>query len=579
MHTWFANLSLRKKILLLIYSCIFVVFSCISAVLLIASEQYMRDEVKNAYSVTVHQIAAAFDHLCSGSINMSIFFSIDPQVQMMFRDANEGKTVHMPDNAMRLMITYPDTLSVVFYDKDGNVIDYVATEGSYGPIDQTDNYPLNQILQGEKSYAWEFIEASSDAFMIRDNTSKLCLWHSIKDQNDYSVIGAVAITANIEGIGGMEEEEGEAVIWIRHKGEIIYEWGTDNLPKGWEESFTVAESEASGDTIFSVDGKQFGSVYEKAKEEDFLIGVAYPGKGFMMGGNNIFIFCLFALMVFLMLLVPILFFGITVLVRPIRRLTQFMLQSTQESFNTKEPLESQDEIGMMNRMFNHMVEENNRQIETIYLLELQERQAELDNLQSQINPHFLYNILDTIHWSALRNNNREIADMAYSLAQVFRLSLHRGERKIPLEDEKKLVEYYLQLQKMRYKDRLEFKLEFSQDTLELKVPKLLLQPLVENAVIHGIGNRSHTVHIHVAVWWKEGYLFLRVKDDGCGIKPEKLRCLLDDTITDTERDRKGSRYALRNIQQRLKLEYGEDYKFSIESEWGQGTRVTLIFPC
>ncbi len=256
-----------------------------------------------------------------------------------------------------------------------------------------------------------------------------------------------------------------------------------------------------------------------------------------------------------------------------------MLQSTQESFNTKEPLESQDEIGMMNRMFNHMVEENNRQIETIYLLELQERQAELDNLQSQINPHFLYNILDTIHWSALRNNNREIADMAYSLAQVFRLSLHRGERKIPLEDEKKLVEYYLQLQKMRYKDRLEFKLEFSQDTLELKVPKLLLQPLVENAVIHGIGNRSHTVHIHVAVWWKEGYLFLRVKDDGCGIKPEKLRCLLDDTITDTERDRKGSRYALRNIQQRLKLEYGEDYKFSIESEWGQGTRVTLIFPC
>ena len=576
MHTWFMGLSLRKKMLLLIYSCVFAVFCCISVILFIASERYMRNEVKNAYSVTVHQIAAAFDHLCNGSINMSVFFSVDPQVQKMFRNANEGETVRMPDNAMRLMITYPDTLSVVFYDKYGRVIDYVATEGSYGPLDQGERATVKQILQGEVPYVWEYIEASDNTFMIRDNTQKLCLWRCIKDQNDYSVIGVVAITINIDGIGGMEEEG--AAIWISRKGETIYEWGSDGFSEGWESTLDVPENKISGDMEFSVNGNRYVYVYEKAQQGDFLIGVIYPGRGFMIGGANLFVFGFLALAVFLMLLLPILFISFTVLIRPIRKLTQSMLQSTRENFDNEDALKNQDEIGMMDRMFNYMVEENNRQIETIYLLELQERQAELDNLQAQINPHFLYNILDTIHWSALRSRNEEIADMAYSLAQVFRLSLHRGERKIPLEDEKKLVEYYLRLQKMRYKDRLDYELEFMPDTLELKISKLLLQPLVENAVIHGIGNRSRTVHIRVAAWWENRYLFLSVEDDGCGIEVEKLEHLLDGPVLEAEK-KGGSRYALRNIQQRLKLEYGENYKFSIESIWGQGTKVMMKFPC
>ncbi|MDO5407875.1 MAG: histidine kinase [Eubacteriales bacterium] len=576
-HQWFMHLGLRKKLVLLIYSCVFTVFCLVSAVLLVLSGRYMHREVRNAYSVTTQQITAAFDSMCSESVSMSDFFSVAPLVQSMFREANNGKTVRMPDEAMRLMLTYPDTLGVVFYDKYGRVIDYVTTDGSYGPLWQGKSSPLSRMVQENIIYEWEFIHASDETFMTKDNTSKLCLWRIMKDPNDYSVIGAAAITTDISRLGSFRDKGGNEGVWIHRGEDTILKQIPEGYPAGWEKAVSEAENGSAGSAEVMAKGVCLEVVYEKSGHGDFYIDVMYPYTGFGQGTPNLFLYGFFALAVFLIMLIPILFFIFTILIRPIRKLTQSMLQFADGDFHTQVALESQDEIGMMGKVFNYMVAENRRQIETIYLMKLREREAELDNLQAQINPHFLYNVLDTIHWSALRNGSEEIAEMAYSLGQVFRLSLHRGERKIPLEDEKKLVEYYLKLQKVRYKDRIEYELEFEPDTLKLSVLKLLLQPLVENAVIHGIGNSVRSVHLRVSASIDGEWLILCVKDDGRGIPKDKLERILDEPTVSEQKYASGSHYALRNINQRLHLEYGDSCKFIIESAEHLGTTVTIRF--
>jgi len=225
-----------------------------------------------------------------------------------------------------------------------------------------------------------------------------------------------------------------------------------------------------------------------------------------------------------------------------------------------------------------MVQNIKQLIEESYLLKIKEREAELNALQAQINPHFLYNMLDTISWRAFRRKEKEISQMVRSLSKVFRLSLNRGKSLTKVSSEKELIFYYLSLQKIRFKDKLEFSLHFDENILEETIPKLIIQPIVENAIVHGFEQTSETANISIHGYSDDTFLHFLVEDDGIGIEYETLDNIEKNNNGEDGVKPKTTGYAISNIKERLNIHYGDNYNFSFKSEIGVGTKVEITIP-
>ncbi len=205
--------------------------------------------------------------------------------------------------------------------------------------------------------------------------------------------------------------------------------------------------------------------------------------------------------------------------------------------------------------------------ENIENLEIQ-RKLELDALQSQINPHFLYNTLDAIAWMAKIKKQPEIEVLVINLAKFFRLSLHKGDKYVSIGDEVEIVEHFLEIEKIRFPDTLTYSCDIPDELREYKTPKLVLQPIVENCIKHGFSQRDGVGHIHISARSDGDDITLSVEDNGCGFK------IPEDIFTGEIKSGFGG-YGLKNVNKRIMLEYGSDYKMHIASEVGKGTKVSV----
>nr|WP_244873161.1 sensor histidine kinase [Paenibacillus albilobatus] len=272
--------------------------------------------------------------------------------------------------------------------------------------------------------------------------------------------------------------------------------------------------------------------------------------------------------------------------RPIRQLMSFMQKAESGDLTVRYLRHRQDEVGMLGRSFNRMLLEIRKLIRLNELRERQKREAELRSLQAHIKPHFLYNTLDTIHWMAKKKGADDVSDMVESLSRLFRIGLSKGSDIIPIRDEWTHISSYLQIQKTRYRDRLHCELLLSEEAEGLFVLKILLQPIVENAIYHGIKARRGPGHIRIAASVEQDMLVLTVSDDGAGMPREKLKALrmqLRDPLaameaSGGEEGPAGRSYGMLNVQARILLAFGEEYGISLESAEGFGTNVTIRHP-
>ncbi|MFE4714130.1 MULTISPECIES: sensor histidine kinase [unclassified Paenibacillus] len=271
-------------------------------------------------------------------------------------------------------------------------------------------------------------------------------------------------------------------------------------------------------------------------------------------------------------------FAAAAITKPLKKLSRSMRRLQTGDFSQRVFFEGNDEIGLLGHGYNLMVQRIKSLINDVYASTLKQREAELKTLQAQIRPHFLYNTLNTICWEAEKKGDKEIADMVYSLSQVFRLSLNDGRDTFTLEQEMELVTNYLFLQKNRFRDRFQFEIFLDDSLKDFIVPKLLLQPLAENAVIHGIEPLSGSGLIAIRAYRNERMIVLEVQDNGVGITPEGLKELrqrleLRKPLVEPEN---GSRtgFALANVQERLEL-FFTGTQLEIESIEGMGTRIII----
>lgn len=263
--------------------------------------------------------------------------------------------------------------------------------------------------------------------------------------------------------------------------------------------------------------------------------------------------------------------------RPITHLAELMDKAEQGNLDVRfQDADAQGEMVVLGQSFNSMIAKLRELLSLVYRQQQEKRRAEIRTLQAQIKPHFLYNTLDTIRWMAEEHDAPEIVSTVSALTRLFRISLSRGQEIISLAEETEHVQSYLYIQKVRYEDKLNYTIDIPEDLGELKVQKLILQPLVENAIYHGIKQKRGPGHIEVSAQRKGELLVFTVADDGAGMSPEKCEQLNRD-LTDEEA-MPNSGYGIYNVNNRIRLSYGMRYGLHYEINPSGGVTVTMTCP-
>lgn len=259
---------------------------------------------------------------------------------------------------------------------------------------------------------------------------------------------------------------------------------------------------------------------------------------------------------------------------PLTKLTGRVEDITRGDFSAKEPVEAVEvEIQKLSNGFEEMASKLNSLIEENKKAERRKRHAELELLQAQINPHFLYNTLDTIIWLIEADQKQESINMVSALSDFFRFCLSRGKDIISLKEEEKHILSYLQIQKIRYRDRMDYQVNIPEELYQYAIPKLTLQPLVENSIYHGIKLQREPGVIKVDAVDLGDRIELIVKDNGAGMTDERLQEMRA-AIENGEK----IGFGLRTVHQRMQLLFGEEYGLTISSTEGVGTTITAVIP-
>lgn len=279
----------------------------------------------------------------------------------------------------------------------------------------------------------------------------------------------------------------------------------------------------------------------------------------------------------LLMAVMISWFFTNSIINPVRKLRSLMKRVEEGEMQLRFHIRSKDEIGQLGHSFNKMVQEIERLIQLVYTEQKEKREAELKVLQEQIKPHFLYNTLDTIQWMAQDRKADDIVEMVGALTNLFRIGLSKGKETIRLAEELKHVESYLIIQMARYEGKLSCRIEADDELMDCTVLKLILQPLVENAIYHGIKMKKGKGMIRIEAVKREERLVLSVADDGVGIDAGAL-ARINDGLKHAGNPEFKSGYGLFNVNERIRLTYGAAYGIEVESEYGQGTRINVSLP-
>lgn len=356
-------------------------------------------------------------------------------------------------------------------------------------------------------------------------------------------------------------------------GSIVYHPQQQLIYSGMKQE-RIAEVMESRESSFLTEDDRLYTISRSEKTGWIVVGVSYLSE-LMKGANkarNLYLIIALLLFAAALLLAYLLSDAIT---RPITALEKSMKEVEKGNFEHA-ALEvcAENEVGRLSQSFNIMTEEIQNLMEQSRHEQRIKRKYELKALQAQINPHFLYNTLDSIIWMAEWGKTQEVVQMTSSLARLLRRSISNEREVVTVAEEVEYTQDYLTIQKMRYKDKLEYEILVDQEIAQEGIVKLILQPLVENAIYHGIKYKEGKGMIRIRGFRQEDKIVLQVEDDGSGMDEETLTHIFEKHTKDT----KSNGVGLKNVNERLQLYYGMEYGLKYESKIGEGTTATVILP-
>lgn len=288
------------------------------------------------------------------------------------------------------------------------------------------------------------------------------------------------------------------------------------------------------------------------------------------------------------LIITLISFALSVTItKPIQALRRSMKQAEAGQYLPIEKKQANDEIGSLVKSYNKMIVTIRNLINDVYIADIKQRQAKIVALQNQINPHMLYNTLESIRMKTMVKGDQESADMIKILSRMFRLALNKEGRNHSIRHELDYTTNYLKLQNIRYEQMFKLRVSIPEEILHCGIIPLVFQPIVENSIHHGFKDYNTPLIIGIeGLWTADGDILIRISDDGAGLSLQKqaeLQALLEHAETDKYKleqfdvaDSHG--IGLKNIAERIKLHYGDRYGLRVEGSFGQGTTVELLIP-
>ncbi len=393
-------------------------------------------------------------------------------------------------------------------------------------------------------------------------------------------IGIVALTINtsyINNLARFHSEQEEIFCLIDEKNRLFYS-NDDRIQSSHISQIQNSLSKYSCSFHTEIDGLEYLVVYHVSSATGWKLVSFKPQYLIDKQVNETRNGSLLIAFVSIPLSIALVIFLIRVVTKPLSALAHRLRRVGGGNFKTTTNIHGCAEIDNLAKNFNVMIKRIDELIEKNYISELNEKTARLIALEAQLNPHFLYNTLQAISAEAIVNGQPQINRMVTALASLLRYSI-KEDVFVFLEQEIKHVKDYLLLQKARYDERLTYDIQVDDNTLQLMIPKISIQSLVENSVIHGMENNLHSIHLHIsASIASENRLVITVTDNGSGVSPEKLDALRKELEFESIQPHRNTGIGLKNLASRLRILYNKKADISITSTPFQNTTVTVTIP-
>ena len=591
---WVSNLSIKKKIIFYSYSVITPILLIICGILILSNYGNVQETRQETNVKDIKGLSDGVNIILRDVADLSSYIAISTEVNQILdasnsEELNTNARLWLQKASMQtvedMIALKGEIKGVALYPENGvfpylRCTDYSAFLPSIENVKETKTY--QKAVQGRGKSNWTRIERGRSDCYVDNRNVKLVIYRVIYDYTKKAPRGYLVLGIQEETIiklcNNVLQTEDEGVLLFNRTGEELTRAGV--IPQ--EVSDFLIDSEYLGEDLMkresvvsvggydlfsyraNIDGIAVCKIVPKASVSRMLGTIVYAPVVLLLG--------------VLLGLLPVLMFVSNIVTRPLSKVCSAMDEFKGGDFEPYLKVETTDEVGQVAARFNSMVQDIKQLIDKNYVMELKERESELATLQAQITPHFLYNTLDSLYWQAQEAGNNEIAENIYALSQLFRLVLGRGQKEVLVESEMELVTRYLEIQKMRFSKSVDFEISLDKGVRKVLIPKLILQPFVENSVIHGVGDGKKKCLITVDAKKIDERIRFTIKDTGIGMTKEQIATVWEEKQSDKTASVRVGRYAIYNVKERLQLKYKDDFNLQINSKLNKGTEVIIEIP-
>lgn len=476
-----------------------------------------------------------------------------------------------------------DIFSMVYIDNRGFLIFTTRSEAGYIKTYSTEPLPEQlresfQILyeNNEKLILPSYEHIPLDFRVSAQQTYVISVARSIINiDQDFGVLGAMYINLDLSALRLIANEikpYPDALTYIlSDEGVVVYDSAEQQIGSViGPEVLNSFGKRQQGETQVTMNGERWMAVYTTSEATGWKVVNMIPEHEYTANVSVltkvIIVVCLFAVLI----TIVITYLVSRYISNPIEHLTKVMNDTNIDNMTIRVDERRRDEIGILSRSFNRLIAKLQNSISSEYEARIRQQEAELKALQSQINPHFLNNVLQSMSTIALVQNVGEISIMAKSLGKMLRYNIEMNVNLVAIRAELEHATSYLTIQKIRFGDKLEYKLDVPEYLKEYAMLKFTLQPIIENAIVHGFRNKTDRGIVHILCAREGNRIRFEISDNGCGLPAEYLKGLLSEESS--------GGIGLSNVKKRLQLVYGDQAELNIESEEHVGTTVIILIP-
>lgn len=585
MYIFNKKISLQRKKVPL-WSQLLLLITLVTALLI--SFILIRDYKKNKDYVMEQQISTSSRLLDLEMQNLEQYirdltsFCLLPLYDSQFTQALNSRISFTPSQAKNIK----ELIQSGYYsrsDLEGYQIYFCNQDQAYGRIGSSQHVTLlpDSTLSQEEGTA---ISASGKYYnAIEPSLNRNCFFSfyqtliRIQDRSQQAVVRIDVDTSYARSLNRKHLNHNEFICVFNRDATLLYSGNTSVLPDTNTDSSQILNALSANESfLISLAGMDYLGVLCKSTPYGLTLLSLLPMNDLHQQLRSILRTNILTGVLLWFVVSVLIYILLRLSTRPLDRLSQQMVKAGDGNFSPISGIGGSREISDLADSYNDMVRHIDRLIRQNYLSEINEKTSRLAALEAQLNPHFLYNTLQAIATEALVNDQPQIYDMITSLASNLRYSIKGGDL-VSLQSEITYVKNYVLLQKTRLEDRLQVTFDMDDSLLQVMIPKISIQILVENAIIHGMGPETDSITIAIQVFRHDSCLCVSVSDDGCGIPADQLQQMKASFQNFLHPDSAG-KIGLANLNSRLHLLYEEDATLEIQSIEGQGTRITMYIP-